>query len=102
MCHSHRYFVQSQDGTEKVHAFRGLLALLHHNLDAAKPSFTSLCAAIASWGKPPPPLEGELCQLMKSLRASLEAVGQWDAALRKVEADTYTPRIRTRILQYCG
>lgn len=91
-----------QDGSEKAFAFRGLLSLLRLNLEAAGSAFTSLCAAIASWGRPPAPLEADFGSLIKSLRSSLEAVGQWEAALSRVESDTFTPRIRTKILQYSG
>eukprot|EP00892_Ulva_mutabilis_P002006 jgi/Ulvmu1/11806/UM080_0017.1 len=90
------------DGSEKAFAFQGLLALLRLNLEAAGAAFTSLCAAIASWGRPPPPLEADFGRLIKSLRSSLEAVGQWEAALSRVESDTFTPRIRTKILHYSG
>ena len=89
-----------QDGTEKVYAFNGLLCLLRLNLDAAGAAFTSLCAAIASWGKPPPQLAADFGSLIKSLRSNLEAVGQWEAALSRVENETFTPRIRTKILHY--
>lgn len=83
-----------------MYAFNGLLCLLRLNLDAAQAAFTSLCAAIASWGKPTPQLAADFSSLIKSLRHNLEASGQWEAAMSRVESETFTPRIRTKILQY--
>lgn len=89
-----------QEGAEKQAAFVGLLALLARNLDAAFAAFTTLCAAIASWARPPPPLHASLAGLVQSLKQRLEASGEWEAALARLESETLSPRVRTRILQF--
>jgi hypothetical protein len=91
---------QVQEGAEKEAAFRGLLALLAFNLEAAFTAFTSLCSCVASWTRAPAALERDLAALMLSLKAKLEPLGQWDAALARIDSETYSPRVRTRIQQF--
>jgi hypothetical protein len=89
-----------QEGSEKAAGMRGLLALLRLNPEAAFASFTSLCSCIASWPSPPTALQQDLASLLRSLREELQRRGQWDQALARLETETLSPRIRTRIQQY--
>lgn len=61
---------------------RGLCAILREGTGPALQAFVPLCAALASWkAAPGAEVLAESGQLLQGLKASLQAVGQWDAAI---------------------
>lgn len=88
-----------RDGEEKDHAFLGLCALLRQDAQAGLPVFSPLCAALSSWHAPNPEsqVQRECAELARALKATLEARGQWDAAVR-----TLTPAVAQKLQQAYG
>ncbi|RMZ52138.1 hypothetical protein APUTEX25_001528, partial [Auxenochlorella protothecoides] len=74
-----------RDGEEKEHSVRGLCALLAGDAGPALQAFVPLCAVLASWKAiPGAEVLAESAQLLQGLKAQLQAMSQWDAAMRSL------------------